>query len=544
MASARRLLYGSALYHLSLSGRTPAALAFRLPEPWPGDPERGAALLDGTLAFAGETVRAATPPWTGDRSPRWRSALHRFDFLADLVSLGTDDAKALARNWTADWLARCDVYDPLSWRSDVVGDRLFHWLEHVADLTAGADPAFARRLLVSMARQTRHLSRAAGSDIVGLGRLKALRGLVAAAAALRFSARLAKALAGLEREITQQILPDGGHPSRNPETQLDALALLLDARAALVAAHREVPNFLQHGIDRAAPMVRFFRHGDGKFALFNGGNEGDIGAIDLVLGRADAKGRPPFSAPQIGFERLQAGRSYVVADCGRPPPPGFALDAHAGTLSFEMSHGRERIIVNCGAYHGTNPDWRLVTRATAAHSTLVVADTNSAEIRPDGSLGRGPMKVTCERAEEDGSLWVAATHDGYGPSFGLTHARQLFLAADGDDLRGEDRLTGKPGRGFAIRFHLHPSVQASLTQDGATVLLRTPSGAGWRLKAEGAVMSLGESIYLGSGERRKTQQIILDGHVGTAGAAVRWAIRRETKKVAEAAVAERGLDVE
>ena len=40
-------------------------------------------------------------------------------------------------------------------------------------------------------------------------------------------------------------------------------------------------------------------------------------------------------------------------------------------------------------------------------------------------------------------------------------------------------------------------------------------------------MSLGESVYLGSGEARKTQQVVLSGTVGAEGAAVRWALRHE-----------------
>lgn len=140
--------------------------------------------------------------------------------------------------------------------------------------------------------------------------------------------------------------------------------------------------------------------------------------------------------------------------------------------------------------------------------------------------------MPAERAEEDGRQWLSGSHDGYRPVFGLVHARQLFLAADGEDLRGEDRLTGPAGKGFAIRFHLHPEVQASLTQDGSAALLRLPSGLGWRLRAQGAVMSLAESVYLGSGELRKTQQLVLDGHVGSSGALVKWALKREAKKAA------------
>jgi uncharacterized heparinase superfamily protein len=528
MRAARALFYRSALYHLSLWGPTPRALALRLPEPWPGDAAAGERLLAGEFRFLEESVESRLPPWTAERPEAWRAELHRFAWLADLAAVGSDGAWQAARLWTMDWLRRCEVYDSVGWRADVTGDRLFHWLEHAGPLVQ--DAALGRALLRGVARQLRHLDRCVLHEQDGVARLRALRGLVAAAAAVQDRRRLARAEQRLARTAEAQILPDGGHAARSPRAQLRALACLIDARAALHAAQREVPGALIQAIDRAAPILRFFRHGDGGFAQFNGADEGDAAAIDRVLARADAKGRAPLSAPHVGFQRLQAGRSYVLIDCGKPPPAGFDEEAHAGTLSFEMSHGRERLIVNCGAYRGPDAQWRQASRATAAHSTLTVADTNSSELRPDGTLRNGPAMVSCERAEDHGSQWVAATHDGYARSFGLTHARQLFLAADGDDLRGEDRLTGRPGQAFAIRFHLHPQVQASLTQDGNAVLLRLPSGAGWRLRAEGAVMSLGESVYLAGGGMRKTQQVVLDGHVGTHGAEVRWAVRREGRK--------------
>jgi len=331
----------------------------------------------------------------------------------------------------------------------------------------------------------------------------------------------------LEREVQVQILPDGGHLSRNPSLQLRVLQDLIDTRAVLRAARIETPGGLQQAIERMAPMLRFFRHGDRRLALFNDSLEEDGVVIDLVLTRSETKGGAPAQAPQSGFDRLQAGRSLAIVDTERPPPRGSDQTAHAGTMSFEMSHERERIIVNCGAYRGPKSSWSRVARASAAHSVLVVADTNSTEIREDGALGRGPSSIARERAEHEGQQWISATHDGYRERFGLTYARQLFLAADGEDLRGEERLTGRPGAAFAVRFHLHPSVQASLTQGEGAALFRLPSGMRWRLRAVGAEMSLGESIYLGSGEARKTQQVVLSGTVGADGAAVRWALRRE-----------------
>ena len=114
------------------------------------------------------------------------------------------------------------------------------------------------------------------------------------------------------------------------------------------------------------------------------------------------------------------------------------------------------------------------------------------------------------------------------------------MAAAGDEVRGEDTLietaTGKAdARGYAVRFHLHPSVQASLVQNGAAALLRSQNGTGWQLRAKGGTLSLAESLYLGGGEEmRRTEQVVISGRIATPDAddvvaTVKWVLRRIPK---------------
>ena len=74
---------------------------------------------------------------------------------------------------------------------------------------------------------------------------------------------------------------------------------------------------------------------------------------------------------------MEAGEAVVIADTGAPPPMLLSHEAHAGTLSFEFSHGRNRIVVNCGMPFANRDAWRPAARATAAHSTVTVNETSS-----------------------------------------------------------------------------------------------------------------------------------------------------------------------
>ncbi|MDA0785204.1 MAG: heparinase II/III family protein [Proteobacteria bacterium] len=537
-----KLLYASPVYRYTLIGRAPNELTIVPPDSWPGNAERGTAISAGELSFLGETVRGGKHAWRpAGMSDAWLAELHGFDWLRDLRAVGGDAARRRARDLVEDWIEHQTGWQEIAWRPDILATRLFAWLGQHDFFCASADDDYRRRYLATIARQAKHLARVLPGGVEGAGLIRAAKGLTVAGLALPgHEASARQGLRILERACHRQILPDGGHVARNPQTQATVLRDLVDVRSALLAAEQEIPAFLLGAIDRAAPFLRMLRHNDGRLALFNGSCESEDWQIDMLLAQADARGRAPSSAPHTGFERIVANRTVALLDTGTPPQAGLDHHAHAGTLSLEVSIGKERLITNCGARPGNRDPWATVQRSSAAHSTMVVDDTNSSEILADGTFGRRPQKVRVERSEDDGDTWVSASHDGYVPAFGLEHERRLYMASGGDDIRGEDVLsragvasTARPARGFALRFHLHPTVQASLVQNGSAVLLRLPSGIGWRLIAEGGTVSLAESIYLGESEDvRRSEQIVVSGalEAGASAARVKWALKRVPKK--------------
>jgi uncharacterized heparinase superfamily protein len=487
----------------------PDAPALPVRDPWPGEPARGAALLRGELALGGVVAALRPGGFAPGGGLPMRAHAHGFTWLRDLRALGTDAARMRARALVQDWLD--NHADPVAAEPDVTGARIAAWLGHYDFFAASADDAFRQQLMARLVADARRLAALLPPEQLDGRALTALKGVVAAAVAMpEHCAYLTRALRVLPGELARQVLPDGMHCERSPARLLDAMQDLLEIRALLQAATVAAPQALSQAIERMAQALRTLRHGDGGLALFNGSKEGDASLMDLVQNLAGRSGRAVGSLPESGFERLQAGRTVLLVDAGAPPGPKLDRLAHAGTLSFELSVGRDRMISNVGAAPAAGLEWHDAARATAAHSTLTIADTSSSALEPAG-LGRRPEHVERQRQEAAGAHWLEASHDGWLKPFGAIHRRRLYVAESGDDIRGEDAVEAPTPQPYTLRFHLHPAVQASLQQGGEAVLLRLPSGAGWRLRAEGARMSLEESLYLGGADPRRAEQVVLTG---------------------------------
>ncbi len=533
--AAKRPVFALAPPSLSIFSSAPAAIKLNPPDPWPGIATLGGAIIQGSFTFAGKTFDHPAPLWSPlGAEADWCSTLHGFSWLRDLRAAGGDAARRAARELVVSWIDGNRRWRRPAWEPVVVGSRLANWLGQYEFFAASADLELRQVMLSSATRQAAHLHRVLPAGLAGADVIAAAKGLIYAGCCLPGGrAWRERGLALLSRELPRQILADGGHVERSPARHLSVLRDLIDLRATLHAADVEAPAHLHSAIESMAAVLRLLQHGDGGLALFNGSNEDEGWQIDMVLQRCGGRNRPLMSAPQSGFQRLQAGRTLVIVEAGAPPPPGFDAHSHAGTLSFEVSDGRDRLIVNCGA-HPSRTEWQRAQRTTAAHSTLTLQATNSSGLMPAGGIGRRPENVTCRRQENDGTLWLDMSHDGYLANLGVLHHRRLYLAASGDDLRGEDRLEvrrASAGVEFCVRFHLHPEVQASLAQAGDTVFLRGPKGGGWRLRTAGAALSLEPSIYLGRpGEMRRTQQVVLAGTAQGTGATVKWSLQREGRK--------------
>lgn len=539
--SAASSLHASRFWQRGLNGPAPDRLLVNPRSFFPKSPAEAELMLLGRFRLAGgeAVTRDGSPFFVTPPSDLWAESLHGFHWLRHFDAGGSEPFQEHLRQLIAHWVRNYGHWHPVAWRPQVIGRRLMTWSSFGRLVMANADVLFRSRVLLSMARQARHLSGTAHMAPAGMPRFTAAVGLVHSGVCLPDGeTRMAKGLHLLAEELSLQILPDGGHVSRNPESILEVASDLLSLVDAMTQRELVVPVTIRRALDRMMPMIRFMRHGDGRLALFNGSSEGVDGWAETILLHDSGKPRSLTQAPQSGYQRINCGDTHVVVDTGSPPPPDYACHAHAGALSFELSAGPDRLIVNCGTSLTKGEEWLDAMRATAAHSTLTLSDESSAHIVPHGwaqgllgaRLVDGPRSVECRRRESEDGVFLEMSHDGYVPRFQLKHERRLYVSHDGTDIRGEDRLVPAAGqassRSYAARFHLHPSVR--VMKAGKGVVLTLPGGATWRFSSDGD-LSIADSVYLGHANQiRKTHQIVVSADTAAEAGCVKWALKRAT----------------
>ncbi|HTG39150.1 heparinase II/III family protein [Sphingomonas sp.] len=537
----QRLTWRTPLHTLKLKGRHPLKLLTVADDPFFGDVARGQALLNGRLAFRGEEHDLTA---LGFDRPMFSRAcadhIHAFAWLRDLSSVTTRAvaapvAEAIMRQWIA---AHGQVVSEPAWRPDLWGRRILFWTAHAPLILSSTDLVYRSNVLHALARGARHLDRTADKAPAGTARIAAWCGVVAGGLMIPGGdPRRAFGEGGLQRALGASLTDDGGIIGRSPAALYDAIQLLTMLRGTYAARRMELPAFIGERLPRMVGALLGCCHGDKTLSSWQGGAPIDP---DLVMQTVEATGirtRPLRQSRDWGYQRMSAGNTLVIMDAAPPPVARIVEGGCASTLAFELSDGPCRIVVNCGGARAALAQVPAALtealRTTAAHSTLVLGDSNSTALNADGTLGKGVVEVELSRQESEPTSRIEASHDGYGRRFGFKHRRLLALGNDGRDLRGEDMLLpeGRKRRRdtvpFAIRFHLSPEVEVAPTSDGQAAFLRLPGQRLWQFRAKGAALTIEESLWVNAAGRPvTTRQLVLSGEAPPGGASISWAFHR------------------
>lgn len=416
--------------------------------------------------------------WDNDLVPRlWRYNLHYFD---DLNAEGAVKRVQWHHALIERWVLENPPGQGTGWEPYPTSMRIVNWIKWSLNGNELAPDA-----IDSLAVQARWLRRRLEIHLLGNHLFANAKALVFAG--LYFEGEeaeswLKKGLSLLAREIPEQVLPDGGHFEKSPMYH----AILLEDMLDLVNLHRAYHWETEHGWNETiAKMRRWLSvmcHPDGEIAFFNDSAVG-IAVAPVALEEYarrlgyDAVGcphEPVINLPESGYVRVAAGPVCAFLDLA-PVGPGYLPGhAHADTLSFELSIGEQRVLVNSGTSEYGEGAERLRQRGTSAHNTLLIDEQDSSEIWAGFRVGRRARVTESMTSQTGESIRVWGAHDGYRylPGSPRHHREWEFTQSE---LSISDEVEGDGEHRIEILFHVHASCRAVKIDERRISILDTQS---------------------------------------------------------------------
>ncbi len=488
-------------------------------------------------------------------SQKWETELHKFSWLKDLsYQKRPDPAKDYslfyAHHFTNGWLK--ENYDPthLTWHYDIVSRRLINWLTHANTIVPPKGHKYRKKIMRSLGEQLFLLANDYNTIPANYSKMQAATALLLAGMSIAGQSNLYdKFMPRFLYELTNQILPDGSHISRNPETLLRLLQDMLQIREMLAICQKAPHARIEEKLPLMFQALRFMRLGDGRLARFNGVTHSPVEDITTILYFDKTRLMPEQSLPDAQYFRLSAENALLIADGGKAPPPHASQKAHAGTASFEFSSRACPIIVNSGAAGCETREDKLYARSTMAHSTIGLAHYSSARLTRSAlknnnnkdadatasaeqfDLLSGPLQASGVLSQTELAQELDLSHSGFTSVGGISCHRHLSLENDGLALRGQERIvkfdaTPLPQNAVMTNFHIHPNNKVEqLNENFARITL--PNKESWLFSVEGAQLEVFESTYYGSEHRPQANyRIVLNGPAQV-NQVVEWVLNRE-----------------
>ncbi|HUF10416.1 MAG TPA: alginate lyase family protein [Rhodothermales bacterium] len=456
------------------SQRSPPAPAIRLgalPFIPPLQPSANAGVVQtGGLTFLNRTERVGWPPaWEMGSPPKlWRYNLHYHDFL---WKLPFDDAVTAVRSWIDSYP---NGLDRVGWDPYPVSLRVQNWCmyffgRHRAKMTDR--PEVSEMLWASIFQQIAWLQKRIewhllGNHILENGAALSLAGATFDGATGDQWLQLGLDLLG--KHLDDNVLTDGGHAERSPMYHSRLCQMLENLSRA---GNEEISKLVQEPLKRAWAFLPLVSHPDGGISLFN---DAALGIYPGVAELGMERSKPGvFALPDSGYYgALSNEGNYVICDAGPIGPDHQPGHAHGDTLSFELSVGGVRFVVDSGVLGYEGDRWRTYARSTRAHNTIELNRVDQSDFWGVFRVGRRAYPRSVTFTEDDRGFSLEGEHTGYDHLTGRPVHRRRFRWIDKGVLMVRDRIKGGSPVWARSHIHLHPDVAILPLSDRSLLLQR------------------------------------------------------------------------
>ncbi len=273
----------------------------------------------------------------------------------------------------------------------------------------------------------------------------------------------------------------------------------------------KLSNKIEDCIIKMTSILNEYFHYDGSIPLFNGANNNYTDIINKSLNSFEYLRSREFSNNKNGIAFYSDKEKKVFMDVIQPNTVKNSSSLNAGTLSFEFSSYNEKIITNCGASesYGKNPEY---LRYSAAHSTIVLQNTNISEIKENQPHIKYPQSVTFNSSKDKDNVIFEGSHNGYASKFKRILKRKLNISRKKIYIAGEDSiicLSNNVDKIFYhIRFHLVYGVSYNFTNNKKNIILKTKMNNIWIFKSS-LELNVEDSILVDNNITLPIKQIVI-----------------------------------
>ncbi len=426
--------------------------------------------------------------WDGpQREKLWRYNQHYFD---DLNAQEANDRLNWHLALVDDWVTHNPPGQGTGWEPYPLSLRIVNWIKWALRDTE-LSPSATHSLVV----QVRWLSRSLEKHLLGNHLFANAKALVMAGLFFEGSEAdswLKQGLRILAKELPEQVLPDGGQFERSPMYHALALEDMLDLLNATQSFENRLTSAQKRQVAEWPLRVRSMSywlnnmcHPDGEISQFNDAafdiapslDELDAYIHRLLIDITTSTQSRSVHLKDSGYVRLAHGKAVALLDVAPVGPDFLPGHAHADTLSFELSLGTQRVLVNSGtSCYGISSE-RLRQRGTAAHNTVVVNNQDSSEVWGGFRVARRayPLDLDIEQSADTKATVVHCAHNGYARLPGNPIHHRTWRINE-HSITVTDRVEGRHHSAEA-RFHFHPAVIVKIDPSELEGIATLPDGS-------------------------------------------------------------------
>jgi len=333
------------------------------------------------------------------------------------------------------------------------------------------------------------------------------------------------------QKVNKNYIDDLGFPkSRSPEALMLCLKYLIIIKEWIKESQKSIPEHLEETIFNCGKSYNFLSKNLDSLPLFNGTSEIKIEDFEKYLKylsyHFDDKSKEKY-----GFVLFKEKKIVFIMDVGKVPNFKYSKKYQSGCLSFEITSNHKKLISNLGFDSNKNNKIKLISKSTAAHSTLYMNDQSSCTFKKHNYQLREGLKILNKKIiSEKNFESIIASHNGYQKRYGYVHERSIKFVKNDRIFIGIDNLIKiKKAKNvpYNIRFHVDPAVKMVKTKNSHSVLLSLINGEGWKFNCMDMELLIEKGIYLGNKSKVvENENICISGMTLGENQTINWSIER------------------